>query len=349
MVRGKKTTSDKLEAAAVVQLWYGADQPMLTLELDRWVNEFKKKYPQAPVTKLEYDKGGEAELAESLHQAAWGAGLFADRRLLVARGILKAEAKGMLAGEVKQLLENAPSGTVALLVEGDKITWSKPLAKQAKELAEQNKVVLREFSPLSILELERWVLARAKQDGGQLGQAVAKLLVAQVGGNVQALAQEVSKLTAYRGTNEVLASDIDRLVSRTIRDDVFAFLDAVGRRDLKLATQLLQDQFSLGTSPQSLVGLLAWHMRVLASVRDALDHTKGKPTARELATDLKLHPFVVTKALQQIPYFSAERVAALYGELSELDIKLKSTRVDAQVLFSVFLGRLAGLKPGANR
>lgn len=342
MVKTKRDNEEKM--AAVVQLWYGADQPMLSLELERWLAEFRKKYPSAPVTKIEYDKVADAEVAAVFHQAVWGGGLFADRRLLVARGVAKAEAKGALAVEVLKVCDEAPEGTVALLIEGDKLSWSKPLLKKIQALSSEGKLVVREFAPMSVLELERWVASRAKQEGGKIGQAVIRQLVVQVGSNVQNLAQEIAKLVAYRGQEEIMATDIDKLVSRTVRDDVFAFLDAVGRRDLKLASQLLQDQFSLGTSPQSLVGLLAWHLRVLASVRDSLDRANNKLGAREIATELKLHPFVVSKALQQIPYYSAERIAALYRELSNLDLKLKSTRIDPQVLFGVFLGRLNDLR-----
>lgn len=333
----------------MVQLWYGDDQAMLGLELARWVQEFHRKYPGAVVTKLGYAKGSEAELAQQFHQASYGGGLFADRRLVVAHGFLKAEPKGELAAEVRSFCESLPASTVVLFTEGERVVWSKSLAKLMREQADGGSVTIREFIPLSAPELEHWVVARATQEGGRLSPGVARLLVARVGGNVQSLAQEIAKLVSYRADAEVVVADIDMLVTAKVQDDVFVFLDAVGRRDLAGASVALANQFNVGTSPQSLVGLLAWHLRVLASVRDALDRASGKPTARELAVDLKLHPFVVSKALQQIPYYSSERITILYQELSVLDVQLKSARVDPQALFSVFLSRLASLRIGSAR
>ena len=316
---------------------------MLALELERWVEEFRKKYPGALVTKLEYEKGEDAARAQAFHQAVYGGGLFAERRLVIARGFLKADSKGELAGEVRKFCQAPDAGTVLVLVEQDKLIWSKLFPKAMKELGDAGRLTLREFIPLAVTELERWVATRARQEGGKFGTGVARLLVAHVGGNIQTLAHEVAKLVAYRAGAEITAADIDHLVSPMVRDDVFAFIDAVGRRDLGGASKILTDQFNLGTSPQSLVGLLAWHFRVLASVRDALDRTQGKPTPRELAAELKLHPFVVAKALQHIPYYSATRIAGLYDELATLDLKLKSTRIDPQILFTVFLSKLASL------
>lgn len=339
----KSTPAKTKPAVSVVQLWFGENQSMLAVELTRWVDEFRKKYPQAVVTKLGYDKGAEAELTQQLHQAVWGGGLFAERRLVLARDFLKAEAKGELASEVTRCVEDCPPGTVLVLAEVGKLPAAKPLVRSLKALGEKEKITLREFAPLTEHELAAWVETRAKQEGGRFAPGVARLLVARVGDDVLSLSQEVAKLVAYRGQAEVRAVDLDTLVAPKLRDDVFAFLDAVGRRDLAAASAALTRQFSLGTSPQSLVGLLAWHLRVLASVRQALDGARAKPSPRELAAALKLHPFVVSKALQQIPYFSRERIAWLYQELADLDLKLKSTSVSPQALFSVFLGKLANL------
>jgi DNA polymerase-3 subunit delta len=112
---------------------------------------------------------------------------------------------------------------------------------------------------------------------------------------------------------------------------------------MRAATAALNKQFDQGVSPQQLVGLLAWHLRVLTGVRLALDEATGRPQARELADQLGLHPFVVTKALQQIPYYSAERLTWLYGELSNLDVALKTSQADPEVLFGLFLSKLATL------
>ncbi len=336
-VKKEKPLAAKVSA---VQLWYGENQSLLSLEVARWRDEFAKRHPQAVITRLEYKPSEATEFSGKLHQAAYGGGLFVDKRLVIVYNVLKAEAKGEVAELVKQLTHEAPEGLFLLLVETDKVAWSKPLAAAIKK---SEQVTLREFSNLPPAELERWIVARAKAEGGNVSPAVARLLAALTGNDFLKLTQEIAKLTAYRGAAEVRAADLDLLVTSTLQDDVFVFVEAVGRRDMKAASAALTRQFDQGTSAQQLVGLLAWHLRVLTGVRLALDDATGKPTARELAETLGLHPFVVTKALQQIPYYSADRLAWLYGELSNLDVALKTSQTDPQVLFGLFLSKLATL------
>ena len=342
----KKAPVSKDKKAASIQVWYGANQSLLTLELRHWHEEFSKRHPGAVFTRLTYEAKAEAELAQNVHQAAYGGGLFSDKRLVVLEGFFKAEAKGKLVEELKKILAEPPTGVFLVLIETGKVAWSKPLPTFVREQEQEGKLTVREFADLAPLELESWIMARGKSVGGKFTPPVARLLAAMVGGDFLQLEQEIAKLTAYRQGAEVKAADLDLLVRGKMQDDVFALVEAIGRRDFVRAQQVLQNQFALGTSPQSLVGLLAWHLRVLTGVRSVLDSGKGKRSSRELGQELGLHPFVVSRALQQIPYYSMERLTWLYGELSELDVKLKSTRVDSQTLFSVFLGKLATLRLG---
>ncbi|MBI5466387.1 MAG: DNA polymerase III subunit delta [Candidatus Kerfeldbacteria bacterium] len=340
----KKTVSTKSKGTPV-QVWYGSNQSLLQLELARWREEFRKRHPQALVTRLEYESKNEDDLLRQVHQAASGGGLFAQARLLVLEGFIKAEAKGELARLLKTLLENTPAGTFIIIIEGAKLS-AKGLVSAVRDLAKEEKITLREFIDLSLQETEKWLLARAKAGNGKLPVQVARLLVAQVGNDFYRLDQEVAKLVAYRGQAEIRVSDLDLLVSGQVPEDVFALVESIGRRDFVKAHKVLEQQFSLGVSPQSLVGLLGWHLRVLTGIRLALDEGGAKLSARELAQQLGFHPFVVSRALQQIPYYSTERLAWLYRELSDLDVRLKQASVDPSVLFSAFLGKLATLRLG---
>ncbi len=328
--------------ATTVQVWYGPNQPLLELELARWVELFRSKHPGAQVVRLTYDKSAEGSQAEAIHQATAG-GLFSRKQLLIFSGFFACDAKGELGGAVLDVAQNPPEGTVVVLREGAKVTWSRGLARECKKLGEAKELTPREFLNLSDLELERWVVVRAQAEGASLGTGVARRLAQATAGDVLRLSQELAKLTAYANGREVTVHDLDLLVSGQPEDDVFAFTDAVGRRDFATAQATLLRQFDQGVSPQSLVGLLAWHLRTLAGVRNAVDRKGSRVAARELADEIGLHPFVVTKALQQIPYFSAERIAWFYRELSDLDVALKTSPVDPRVRFGFLLSKLATL------
>ena len=346
----KKTIkTDKSAKTATIQLWYGENQSLLAIELNRWLELFRNKYPKAEVRRFAYTESNEAELATALHQALNSNNLFASKTFIAVTDCLAAEAKGEVGQLIEQACSQPPADLILVLIETKKIAWTKPLPKVIKKAAEAGMVKLKEYLDLPLVELERWVQTRAKERAGKFAPQATRILAQSVGNDFIALDNEIAKLIAWRGEEEVRSADIDLLVTPKLEEDVFAFIDAVGRRDMRAAQETLSRQFAQGVSPQSLIGLLAWHVRVLALVRQSLDATDKRLAARELAAELGLHPFVVTKALQQIPYYSAERIAWLYDELSNLDVKLKSTRTEPEVLFGLFLSKLSALKPSMSK
>ncbi len=338
-----KKPVDKEKKSAAVHVWYGPNEPYLRFEMGRWRDEFKKRHPDAKVTHITYSKD-EGKLAAEVHVAAKGGGLFNSKQLIILEGCLGTEKKSELGEAILDLVRNSAEGTFVLMVQTGKTAWSKGTAAAIKTL-EGDGVSLKEFAELPPAELEKWVALRAKEAGASFAPGVARLLTGLVGTDLMRLSQEVAKLAAYRQGSEVRAVDLDVLVSKVYQEDAFAFLESVGKRDFSTAAAVLHRQFEEGNSPQAVIGLLAWHVRVLAGVRQVLDKAGSlRPQAREIAGELGLHPFVVTKALQQIPYFSSQRIAWLYDELSRLDIDVKSSRVAPETLFDVFLMKLAAVR-----
>ncbi len=337
----------KSNRTSTIQLWHGENQSLLQIELTKWLELFRAKYSSAQVLQFEYSEDEATKIAAALHQAINGNSLFSQKVFIVIRGALAAEPKGELADLIIQACVKSSADLVLVLIETKKVAWSKPLPKKLKEAADDGSLTSKEFNNLSVLELERWILSRVKEQGGKMAVPAARQLAGAVDNDFIALANEISKLISWREKEEIRTADIDLLVTPKVDDDVFSFIDAVGKRDMRLAQEVLARQFNLGTSPQSLIGLLAWHVRVLALVRQVLDVSEKRLGSRELAENLGFHPYVITKALQQIPYYSTERIGWFYDELSKLDVKLKTSRTEPEALFDLFLSKLSTLKPAS--
>jgi DNA polymerase-3 subunit delta len=63
---------------------------------------------------------------------------------------------------------------------------------------------------------------------------------------------------------------------------------------------------------------------------------KGMPQA-EIATKLKMHPFVVRKSLDQARNFSWPKLKSLYNELCEIDFASKSGKTDIALALDKFV------------
>lgn len=339
-----KSVNSAKPAGSAVHLWFGENQSWLAVELDRWRAEFKKRQSGALCLTLQYESKETADLYNKVKEVCYSGGLFVNTKLLILKDFLSVEAKSSLAELLLKVAAQPTDGLYLLFIESGKIAWSKNLAKKFKELVDQGAIKSKDYMSLSPAELEKWIVDKVRSEGGKISANTARLFASLVGNDFLQLNNDIAKLLALRGEAEIRTTDLDSLVSVQLKDDVFAFVEAIGKRRVPEALEILKRQFDQGVAAQSLLGMTTWHFRVLMSVRQLMDKTGNRLSSREVAQELKLHPFVVAKTLQQLPYYSSKSLADLYKELHELDIKLKTSKLEPEVLFSVFLSRLSNLQ-----
>lgn len=337
-------TNNTKPAGSAVHLWFGENESWLAVEIDRWRTEFKKRQTGALCLTLEYEAKKADDLYNEIKGVCYSGGLFVNTKLLILKNFLSSEAKSDLAELLLKVASQPTDGLYLLFIEEGKISWSKNLAKRFKDLVDKGLVKTKDYASLSPAELEKWIVDKVRLEGGKISANTARLFGSLVGNDFLQLNNDIAKLLALRGSNEIRTNDLDSLVSVQLKDDVFAFVEAIGKRRIPEALEILKRQFDQGVAVQSLLGMTAWHFRVLMSVRQLMDKSGNRLSSREVAQELKLHPFVVAKTLQQLPYYSAKSLAELYEELHDLDIRLKTSRLEPEVLFSLFLSRLSNLQ-----
>ncbi|BBP90859.1 hypothetical protein BsIDN1_44770 [Bacillus safensis] len=63
---------------------------------------------------------------------------------------------------------------------------------------------------------------------------------------------------------------------------------------------------------------------------------------KQIASNLKVHPFRVKLAMDQARLFSEEELKQIVKELSTIDYEMKTGKKDKQLLLELFLLRLLG-------
>ncbi|MFZ5390980.1 MAG: DNA polymerase III subunit delta [Patescibacteria group bacterium] len=325
-----------------IQLWYGEDQSLLSWEADWWRREFKTRQPQGLIVRLSYQDSNEQELLLQLQQSARGGNLWSSAVYLELADFLNLPAKSSLADLLLSIIEEPPENLFLLMLETNKPAWSKAWPKKVRGLIDKGCLKQRDFLPATSSQRLSWLQKLAKELSVDLPVQSARALLNRGGLNCWRLSQELNKLAAFVGNQSITVADIDLLVEPVLIDSSFALLEALGKRDIKQATAIMDRLLKAGDSPQSLIGLLTWNLRVLTGLRQKLDSNgpTNKLSARELAVDLGLHPFVVNKALQQMPYYSALRIKELWSALTEVDIKLKTSTLPPDTILSLFFVKM---------
>jgi len=210
--------------------------------------------------------------------------------------------------------------------------------------------------------LVRWIEDRARERSIGLGPGAAAEITRRLGGLVregdvdrrrqgQLAVAEVEKLALlHLDGGDVTIDDVRALVPEAVPGSAFAFLDALGERRGREATDLLERLLDVTPEPVVLAQIYG-RLRQLVDVRDRLDADQDP---RELANGLKVHPFVLEKLVRQAHAWSVAELEAALGGLLELDILVKgasgnvSTEISRRLSFTLWLAEHVARVDGAR-
>jgi DNA polymerase-3 subunit delta len=258
----------------------------------------------------------------------------ADRRLVIVEGLFtRLEPKGKnrtlsawqkeYLEKLTQYLERLPETTRLVFAEDRSISEGNPVHRLA--LADERGHV-REFKPPQRRGLNRWIKGRVKKKGGQINPAAVETLAAFVGNDLRLLDQEIEKLVVYvNQARPISEDDVRLLVSYVQEANVFEMVDALGQRDGQRAAKPLHQLLDEGEHPLALLGMIVRQFRIMIQVKEL--RARGL-SQREIAARLRLHRFVVKKAVRQAMNFSMKQLEAIHRKLLETDVAIKTGQMD---------------------
>jgi DNA polymerase III subunit delta len=296
--------AEELKAAYLLT---GSDRP----KIERAVRRLRDRFGEDSVERLSaQDASGEDAVAACNALGLFGSG----GRLVLVDGVERwkaADAKAV----ADYLAAPAPDTVLALV--GEDIRKDSPLAKAC---AKAGSVLVYEVSKR---ELPKWIAEQFGRHGVQASAEACRALLELVGDNPHELAGEIDKLSQWAGSDPVTEEEVERLVAARAEVPPFVLTDAWGRRDvagvLAACESILERSARSGEIPM-LVGRLAAHVRRVQACQ-RLDADGRRP--RDVAGQLKMHPYAAEKAFGQARNFSADELGQAIVRLSDLDLAIK--------------------------
>ena len=198
------------------------------------------------------------------------------------------------------------------------------------------------FNRLSNTESADWAKKQAAARGGKISAKAAELLVGLVGVDGWQISNELDKLISYKAANplrlveseaskltgaeaDIEVEDVRNLVQGNFSENIFALTDALSVRNKALAAKLLSEQLEAGLDEGRLLNMFVWQFRVLLQIKQA---TEAGLSQRQIASQLKLHPYVAQKGLAQARNFTLPILKNMLSRLAEIDYQVKSGRGD---------------------
>ena len=114
-------------------------------------------------------------------------------------------------------------------------------------------------------------------------------------------------------------------------------VDALGNRNGKRASLLLQQKLNEGTDPLYLFSMFVRQFRLLIQVKELAD-AGYRPQG--IAREIKQHSFVVGKLFQQARGFSMAELEQIYEHLLDIDIAVKTGEADIRTALDLLVANL---------
>jgi len=258
--------------------------------------------------------------------------MFAEKKLIVLRNVFENDGfQEEFSENVKNLKESEDIIVVYEDCCPDKRTkFFKVLQKNAQ---------CQEFEYLDPAKMREWVAKEFVKNKTKADPEALCLLIGFVGNDLWQMANEIKKLSDYKGLSAgpITRKDVELLVKPNIENDIFKTIDALASKDKKLALSLLHKHIDGGEFPLKLLSMIAYQFRNLLVIKELQD--MQKPYA-VVVKKSGLHPFVAQKSYYLCSQFSMDRLKKIYQKIFQIDSDIKTGKVEPETALDLLLAEI---------
>ncbi|MFH0929908.1 MAG: DNA polymerase III subunit delta [Candidatus Moraniibacteriota bacterium] len=328
----------------MIIFFYGEDNFRSSEKLAEIKNKFLEKNKEG-ASLFVFDFAEKDWDIEEIITSISSGGLFSLKKLVVIKNIFSVkknlekrqpEADPPWAEKIfkffKSEAKKEKSDCILVFWENGKVKKGGKLYKLLQKIAK-----CQEFELLEGAKLKNWIIdeiGKTKGENISISPAAVERLIIFVGNDLNLLSREIEKLAVYKNKGEISGEDVDLLVKSKIDTDIFKTVDALARGDKKTALKTLHNHLDSGEDPFYLLSMYFYQFRNLVKVKPLAE--KNMPS-HEIASKLKMHPFVVRKSIEQSRNFSWEKLKSLYNVLCEIDFESKTGKTDIGLALDKFV------------
>jgi DNA polymerase-3 subunit delta len=288
-----------------VYLFTGSDRPKIALALQR----LRARVGEDATETLHASESSGADAVAACNSL----GLFGgDSRAVVVDGV-----EAWKAADVKEIdayLTSAAPDTVLVLV-GDGLKKDAALARVVARAGEAH------VYEVGKKEVPQWVGEQFARLGATADRDACRALVEAVGDDVGDLASEIQKLATWANGEPITRAVVEELAVGRAETPIFSVTDSWGSRDVAGTLRATESLLERSHRPRSgelmrIIGSMVGHVGRVRRISALAD--EGVRSS-EIASRLKVHPFVAEKSARQARNFSADELARATVKLAELD------------------------------
>lgn len=197
---------------------------------------------------------------------------------------------------------------------------------------------LVEFAKQNQRDLITWITRHFAAAGKRIHPDLCAYLIDITDGTMTSLAGEISKISAYSGSDEIRKSDIDAVTEPVLDAVVFQMTDLLGQGEYGGALVKLQQLLKMQQDPIAILGAIGGHFRRMSTARALLDHGKSSSDLMRLCG---MADYPARKTMSAAGRFSAKFYAKAAELVLESDRQMKTSFDDPKRILEVLIMGLA--------
>ena len=257
--------------------------------------------------------------------------LFDDKKIIIVDNsyIFTGTTKKTLEQDpiiLENYLNNINDNTILIfIVNNDKLDERKKITKLVKKIG-----IVKEFNSIDNISLVKQLFNDYNITNDNI-----KYLLERVGEDTTLLATETEKIKIYKDKDKnITKEDITNLTSKSLEVNNFKLIDAIINKNKNEAFTLYQDRIKLNEEPIAIIIALANQIRIMYQVKQL--YLNGY-TENNIASILKIHPYRVKLANQNCKKYDSNILLNYLKELANLDISIKTGKIDKQLGLELFI------------
>jgi DNA polymerase-3 subunit delta len=327
----------------MIIFFYGADSYRSRQKL----NELKEKFINEidPASQSLITVNGASTTLKEISDKINTGSLFVKKRMVIIEDIFDNKSDKLL-GELEIFLKshseskNTDEENIIIFRDGDINSKNSKLKKEAKKLLTYllTQKYVQEFKVLTGSSLHDFAQQEVTKLGRKINTSAINLLIARTNSDLWRIASELHKLALMINEKEEINEQLVKdNVAGVFDEDIFALTDALSARNSKKALDLLERQYLAGVSEDYVLAMLIRQFKILLQIKSAVE---ANLSATAIASELKLHPYVVKKGLTQVSAFSLGDLKNKLNNLISIDFANKTGQSETKAELALFLIKL---------
>lgn len=260
--------------------------------------------------------------------------VFVNRPAFLTGEKTKQKVEHDIDGLMDYLDHPSPSTVLVFFAPYEKLDQRKKIVKKLKKSA-----AFIDIAAMSEQDTRKYLKDTIANEGYTITPEAFDLMIQLTDANLTTAIGELPKLFLYSlETKKILKPAVEELISRSLEQNIFALNEMVLKKQVGPALDLYQDLLLQKEDPIKINAIMTSQFRLLIQV---MILSKQGFQQNEIGQTLKVHPYRVKLASQQIKKYNEQTLTQAFEGLIEAEYRLKTGQGDRKMQFELFVLQFA--------